>query len=62
MRRDELLARLRRARIVAALRALPESGVGGRVRRVLAALRARPDRIVALVLGAGVLAMILHWR
>ena len=43
MRREELVAAIRRARVVAAL-------------------RAHPDRLVAFVLGLGVLAMVLHWR
>ena len=61
MRRDELVAALRRAKIAAVLRGLEASGARDRARRVWSALRRRPDAIVALVLGAGVLAMILHW-
>lgn len=77
MRRDELVAALRRAKIVAALRALvpgpplprgagPGRGLEAgpareRARAALAALRRRPDALVALALGAGVLAMVLHW-
>ncbi len=59
MRRDAIMAALRRAKIVAALRAL---GASERTRGAWSALRRRPDPVVALLLGAGVLAMILHWR
>jgi hypothetical protein len=52
----------RRARIHAALRALPERPAAARLRRALAALRRRPDAVLAAVLAAGVVAMILHWR
>lgn len=62
MRPDDLLPAARRARIVAALRALPGRPEAARVRRALAALRRRPDAVVAVLLGAGVVAMILHWR
>ena len=60
MRPDERADR--RARIVAALLALPAGPAAQRIRAGLAALRRRPDAIVAVLLGAGVLAMILHWR
>ncbi len=59
MRRDASGDALRRANIVAALRAL---GAREKARRALAALRRRPDAVVAVVLVGGVLAMILHWR
>ncbi len=62
MRRDELAARLRRMKIVAALRALEASEARSRARRALEALRRHPDGVVALVLAICVLAMILHWR
>jgi hypothetical protein len=62
MRREDLLAALRRARIVAALRALPGRPAAARALEALAALRRRPDAVVAVLLGMGVLAMILHWR
>jgi hypothetical protein len=62
MRREELLAALRRARIVAALRALPERPAAVRAREAIAALRRRPDAVLAVLLGVGVLAMVLHWR
>jgi hypothetical protein len=62
MFRDALAARLRRAKIVAALRSLEAREAGSRARRALEALRRRPDAIVALVLGASVVAMIWHWR
>jgi hypothetical protein len=52
----------RRARILAALEGLPDGPAARRVRAVLAGLRRRPDTVIALLLGVGVLAMILHWR
>ena len=60
--RLELAARLRRAKIVAALRALGDPGSGSRLRRVLEEVRRRPDAAVAVALVVGVVAMILHWR
>lgn len=62
MRRDDLAAAVRRARIVAALRALPDRPAAVRLREALAALGRRPDTVVAVILGLGVLAMVLHWR
>ncbi len=52
----------RRARIVASLRALPGGGLRAQAARALAAVRRRPDALLGVLLGAGVLAMILHWR
>jgi hypothetical protein len=60
MSREDL--RDRRARILAALRALPEQPAAARLRAALAALRRRPDAVLAVVLAVGVLAMVLHWR
>jgi hypothetical protein len=86
MRREEIVAALRRLHIVDALRELgarddararpdgaaPPAGGGAeseghapapsRVGVVLAALRRHPDRVVAALMAAGVVAMILHWR
>lgn len=62
MRPDELGSAVRRARVVAALLTLPDRPAAARIRRAVAALRRRPDTVVAVLLGAGVLAMILHWR
>jgi hypothetical protein len=62
MFRDGLAARLRRAKIVAALRSLEAHEPGSRARRALEALRRRPDAVIAFVLGVCVVAMILHWR
>lgn len=62
MRRDDLGIAARRARIVAALRGLPARPAAARVREALAALRRRPDAVMAVLLGVGVLAMVLHWR
>jgi hypothetical protein len=62
MRRDELVAALRHLAIVAALRTLPDRPAAARVRSALAALRQRPDTVIAVLLGMGVLAMVLHWR
>jgi hypothetical protein len=62
MRPDELLAALRRARIVAALRSLPDHPAATRTRHLLAALARRPDAVTAVLLGMGVLAMIIHWK
>jgi hypothetical protein len=56
MRRDGM-----RERLAAARRALSSPGVAGRALRAWAEIRRRPDAIVAFVLGAGVLAMVLHW-
>jgi hypothetical protein len=47
---------------VAALRALPERPAAVRAREAIAALRRRPDAVLAVLLGVGVLAMVLHWR
>jgi len=60
MRLDERADR--RAQFVAALLALPEGPAAQRIRAGLAALRRRQDAVIAVLLGAGVLAMILHWR
>ena len=60
MFRDELSAR--RDHILAALRALPDRPAVARAGRTWAALRRRPDTVVAVLLGVGVLAMVLHWR
>jgi hypothetical protein len=58
MRREEAFAR-----IVAALRALPDrEGLRARLRLAAAALARRPDTLLAVAVGVGVLAMILHWR
>ena len=62
MLRERLLARLRRAKIVAALRALDGPATASFARRALEALRRRPDAVVAVALLASVVAMILHWR
>lgn len=62
MRPDALVSAVRRARIVAALRALPDRPAAARVVRALAALRRRPDAVMAAVLVAGVIVSILHFR
>lgn len=62
MRPDGLPAASRRARIVAALRVLPDRPAAARALRALAALRRRPDAVMAILLGVGVIASILHWR
>lgn len=62
MHRDALLAAVRRARIVAALRALPDRPAAARVRGALARLRRRPDAVLGVLLAMGVLAIVLHWR
>ncbi len=59
---EELLAALRRARTVAALRALAGPATRERARRAWANVRRHPDVVVVLALGVGVVAMILHWR
>jgi hypothetical protein len=51
-----------RGRIAAALRALASPAARDRAARLWGELRSRPDAILAVVLGAGVLAMVLHWR
>jgi hypothetical protein len=62
MFRDRFAARLRRAKIVAALRALDGPDARSRLGRALEALRRRPDAVVAFFLGVCVVAMVLHWR
>lgn len=48
--------------IRAALRALVAPAARERARRAWGEVRRRPDAVLALALGAGVLTMILHWR
>jgi hypothetical protein len=62
MFRDRLAARLRRAKIVAALRGLNGPAAATWARRAFEAARRRPDAVVAIALAVSVLAMILHWR
>jgi hypothetical protein len=51
-----------RRKVVAALGALATPTARARALRAWGEIRRRPDAVLALVLGAGVLAMVLHWR
>jgi hypothetical protein len=51
-----------RRKIAAVGRALSSPTIGGRALRAWAELRRRPGAVLAVVLAAGVLVMVLHWR
>jgi hypothetical protein len=56
MRRDGTTGR-----IAAALRALAGPGARARAARAWGEVRRRPDAVLAVLLGAGVLVMVIHW-
>lgn len=59
---DDLVPERVRARVAAALGAAAAHPLAARARAAVAVLRRRPDAVMAVVLFAGVLAMVLHWR